>query len=74
MIKIGELMQMNKDTDRKFELGGGFTTDPKSFNFSSLSYFSVFKTIDIYRWLTETWPLGVDYARQEREVEGELQF
>ena len=74
MIKIPELMLLNKVTDRKFELGGGFTTDPKSFNFSSLSYFSVFKAIAIYRWLTETWPLGVDYARQEREVEGELQF
>ena len=74
MIKIPELMLLNKDTDRKFELGGGFTTDPKSFNFSSLSYSSVFKAIAIYRWLTETWPLGVDYGRQGREVEGELQF
>ena len=31
MIKIPELMLLNKDNDRKFELGGGFTTDPKSF-------------------------------------------
>ena len=31
VIKIPELMLLNKDNDRKFELGGGFTTDPKSF-------------------------------------------
>ena len=31
MIKIPDLMLLNKDTDRKFELGGGFTTDPKYF-------------------------------------------
>ena len=31
MIKIPELMLLNKDSDRKFELGGGFGTDPKSF-------------------------------------------
>ena len=29
MIKIPDLMLLNKVTDRKFELGGGFTTDPK---------------------------------------------
>ena len=31
VIKIPDLMLLNKDTDRKFELGGGFGTDPKSF-------------------------------------------
>ena len=30
-IKIPELLLLNKDMDRKFELGGGFGTDPKSF-------------------------------------------
>ena len=38
-----------------------------------LSYFSVFKAIAISRWFTETWPLGVDGARQGRAGEGELQ-
>ena len=31
MIRIPDLMLLNKGTDRKFELGGGFTTDPKYF-------------------------------------------
>ena len=31
VIKIPDLMLLNKVTDRKFELGGGFTTDPKYF-------------------------------------------
>ena len=29
VIKIPDLMLLNKDADRKFELGGGFTTDPR---------------------------------------------
>ena len=57
MIKIPELMLLNKDSDRKFELGGGYSTDPKSF---ALKF--KFKLFAISRWLTETWPLRVDYA------------
>ena len=60
---------MNKDSDRKFELGGGYSTDPKSF---ALKF--KFKLFAISRWLTETWPLGVDKARQGRVDEGELRF
>ena len=29
VIKIPDLMLLNKDADRKFELGGGFTTDSR---------------------------------------------
>ena len=29
MIKIPDLMQLNKGAARKFELGGGFATDPR---------------------------------------------
>ena len=31
VIKIPELMQLNKGAARKFELGGGFATDPRCF-------------------------------------------
>ena len=55
------MMLLNKDTDRKFELGGGFTTDPKYFQdedeFIISSYF---------RWLSETWPLGVEYTKHKK--------
>ena len=41
-IKIPELMQLNKGAARKFELGGGFATDPRCFqsadNANSPSY------------------------------------
>ena len=31
VIKIPDLMQLNKGAARKFELGGGFATDPRYF-------------------------------------------
>ena len=38
-IKIPELMQLNKGAARKFELGGGFATDPRCFQ--SLFFFFI---------------------------------
>ena len=73
VIKVPDLMLLNKGTDRKLELRGGFNTDPKYY---LLWFFlrpqnnQMVLIIILSRWLTESWPLGGEVATKGREGAG----
>ena len=69
MITFGEMLDLNRETENKIQLGGGFTTDSKYKIIFKTFKCAVFKVVIFPRWRSETWPLGVEPNIQLNELQ-----